>query len=84
MSDQLTRADLKVLSPEQILKARRSGRLDAILSRPEANVNQVLDVIERDQGRRSASAAGEAEPTGQPADGQLSRENLADMPQRTS
>ncbi|MFD7499928.1 hypothetical protein [Streptomyces sp. NPDC059850] len=71
---QLTREDLKTMSPDAIVKAKREGHLNALLGHPEATVNQVLDAIEHRQVPEPASAS--AEPAN---DGQLSRADLADM-----
>ncbi|MFE6163354.1 hypothetical protein ACFQ7F_31080 [Streptomyces sp. NPDC056486] len=73
MSEQLTRADLSSMAPEEIQTARRSGRLNALLNRPEATVNDILTLIERDQPPEPADDG--AEPAD---DGQLSRADLAD------
>ncbi len=38
MSDQITEAQLKTMSPHEIVKAQEEGRLDAILGRPVRDI----------------------------------------------
>ncbi|WP_019357809.1 hypothetical protein [Streptomyces sp. AA1529] len=88
MPDQLSRADLASLSPEEIMGARRSGRLGVLMGR-NPTANEVLDTIERDQAQAQEAAAqaddSAPEPPGQPADSaplpdvQLTREELKSM-----
>lgn len=74
---QLNRADLKGMSPEEIVMASRSGRLDVLLGRTPTT-SQVLDGIERGQAQEEAAAS--AEPaSAPPAEGQLNREDLNSM-----
>lgn len=73
MPDQLTRADLASMTPEEIQAARRSGRLNALLSQPEATVDDIVNVMQR-QAQEPASA--DSTP---PTDDQPSREDLTGM-----
>ncbi|MFJ9728309.1 hypothetical protein ACIRP3_36760 [Streptomyces sp. NPDC101209] len=70
---QLTREDLKGMSPDAITSARKAGRLDALLGR-QVTAGQALDAIERGQAQEAA-----AQPASQPSAGQLTRESLAGM-----
>lgn len=78
---QLSREDLRGMTPAEIMQARAEGRLDMILGRP-VTLNQALDAVEAgrpSQARTDADSGQKGDSADQADDGQLSREDLQGM-----